>query len=429
MNKHTSGLNAGNAVINSFRNNLMVIFFIILAIFLALSSGNSLGSMGRDISARFFRNILLIVALILPIMAGVGLNFGIVLGAMSAQLALVILLALDLGNAPMSLPLWMLLTVIISIFNGYLLAILFNKTKGREMIVGLLVGFFANGLYMLILMVIIGGIIILDDPLLVVSAGTPIKNTLNLPDALYGAMDNAVKLAYYYFIIGFFALSVLLLIIKLFIDLKTAISKKTVITKTVIATVIVTTVFVFCLANTTVSSMLKTTRIPFVTGLVCVVVMLLVRRIMRSKMGHDFVSVRNDIQISASVGINVDKARTAAIILSTVIAGIGQVVYIQNLGVLNTYVTHMSIATYAIAAILIGGATIKKASLANAAIGCFLFQIIYGVAPNAAKNLIGNTQIGEYFRVFLCYGLIALAIVSYAIKEHNAVYRKMNQSE
>ena len=36
------------------------------------------------------------------------------------------------------------------------------------------------------------------------------------------------------------------------------------------------------------------------------------------------------------------------------------------------------------------------------------------LAPAAGKNLFGDAAIGEYFRVFLCYGVIAVALVMHA---------------
>ena len=118
-----------------------------------------------------------------------------------------------------------------------------------------------------------------------------------------------------------------------------------------------------------------------------------------------------------------------AIILSTVFAGLGQLVYIQNMGTLRTYGMQNTVATFAIAAILIGGATIKKANMKNAVFGTILFHIIYSTAPNAAKNVFGNIQIGEYFRVFMCYGVIAVAIVMFAVQEAQNARRKLKLVE
>lgn len=69
---------------------------------------------------------------------------------------------------------------------------------------------------------------------------------------------------------------------------------------------------------------------------------------------------------------------------------------------------------YAGAAILVGGASIKKATNGQALLGCILFHLLFIVAPSAGKNLFGDAAIGEYFRVFISYGVIALALVMYA---------------
>jgi len=59
------------------------------------------------------------------------------------------------------------------------------------------------------------------------------------------------------------------------------------------------------------------------------------------------------------------------------------------------------------------------------------------VSPMAGKNLIGNAQVGEYFRVFVSYGIIAIALVLYAWKrfkekqkEREATrFRELNKSK
>ena len=36
----------------------------------------------------------------------------------------------------------------------------------------------------------------------------------------------------------------------------------------------------------------------------------------------------------------------------------------------------------------------------------------------AGKYLVGDAQIGEYFRVFVCYAIISLALVLHAWRRH-----------
>ena len=42
---------------------------------------------------------------------------------------------------------------------------------------------------------------------------------------------------------------------------------------------------------------------------------------------------------------------------------------------------------------------------------------MFYVAPYAGKNLIGEAQLGEYFRVFVSYGVITLALVMYEMRK------------
>lgn len=64
---------------------------------------------------------------------------------------------------------------------------------------------------------------------------------------------------------------------------------------------------------------------------------------------------------AASVaGKNADHNRVPAIVFSSVLADWGQIIFLQNIGTLNTYNSHEQVGTFAIAALLIGGATVPS---------------------------------------------------------------------
>ena len=71
---------------------------------------------------------------------------------------------------------------------------------------------------------------------------------------------------------------------------------------------------------------------------------------------------------------------------------------------------------FAIAALLIGGATVSKATIPNVFVGVILFHLMFVVSPMAGKQLMGQAQIGEYFRVFVSYGIIAISLALHAWK-------------
>lgn len=52
-------------------------------------SGLSIEYLIQEIILRLSRNLFLVLSLLIPIIAGMGLNFGIVLGAMAGQIALI----------------------------------------------------------------------------------------------------------------------------------------------------------------------------------------------------------------------------------------------------------------------------------------------------------------------------------------------------
>ena len=69
------------------RDNAVTIMFIVLCILSILCSGQSLSYVAYELSGRLARNAFIALALIIPIVAGMGINFAITIGAMAAQIA------------------------------------------------------------------------------------------------------------------------------------------------------------------------------------------------------------------------------------------------------------------------------------------------------------------------------------------------------
>ena len=82
---------------------------------------------------------------------------------------------------------------------------------------------------------------------------------------------------------------------------------------------------------------------------------------MKTKIGQQFRAVGQNRTVANASGINVDRVRVIAILISTVLAGWGQLIFVQNMGSFQTYGAHEQVGLYA-GAILVGGASIKKAN-------------------------------------------------------------------
>ena len=98
----------------------------------------------QELLNRIARNAFLVFSLILPIMAGVGINFGMVLGAMAGQIGLIF--AMDWGISGMQgLIFATLVGLPISVLLGWIAGNILNKARGREMVTSYIIGFFFNG--------------------------------------------------------------------------------------------------------------------------------------------------------------------------------------------------------------------------------------------------------------------------------------------
>lgn len=334
-------------------NAVVIIFVILIAI--AIPASRLPGKfLLQEILTRLGRSSFLVIALLLPIMAGMGLNFGMVLGAMAGQIGLIFVMDWKVIGIP-GLLLAMIISVPISVLLGWLCGSIMNRAKGREMVTGFILGFFMNGVYMMFALYAMGSLIPVLNPELLLSRGYGIRNVVDL-DTVRQALETFIPLRVW----GL--------------------------------------------------------NIPVLNYLLIAAVSAFIVWFRKTKFGQDMRAVGQDRAVAGAAGIAVDRTRIIAVIISTVLAGFGQIIFLQNLGTINTTNSHEQIGLFSIATLLIGGASVTKASISNALIGVVLFHLLFLVAPMAGKNLIGSAMLGEYFRQFVSYGVIALALVLYEWK-------------
>ncbi|WP_292598924.1 ABC transporter permease [Mesotoga sp. UBA6090] len=350
--KDQSLTRAKNPLVRFVISNAVPILFVILLIFAVPLSGFSTDYLLNEIITRLGRNSFLVISLLIPVMAGMGLNFGIVLGAMAGQIGLIFMLDRGVVGIP-GIVLAMLIGTPIAILLGMLAGTILNRAKGREMVTSMILGFFINGIYQFTILYGMGSVIPIASSKLLLPRGYGVRNAIDLI-SVRKALDNmwSIEISGVSIPLGVFAIIAALCI------------------------------FVFWFT--------------------------------RTKLGQDMRAVGQDMQVAATAGINVDRTRTLSIIISTVLACYGQIIFLQNIGTINTYNSHDQVGTFAIAALLIGGASVAKATIPNVFIGITLFHLTFIVAPRAGKELLGQAQIGEFFRVFVSYGIIAISLALYA---------------
>ncbi len=346
---------AGKRLLELARNNTVPIMFVIICAIFIPMAGFSPSYLLNEIVTRMGRNLFLVLCLLFPIMAGMGLNFAMTLGAMGAEIAVILVADWQIWGIP-GVVLAMILSIPFSALLGFICGTLQNMAKGREMITSYIINFFINGWYQLIVLYIMGSIIPIMHTTIMLPRGYGIRNTVSLLN-MRQCLDDLLAIR------------------------------------------------------------LGGVKIPVFTFLLVGLLCLFIVWFRRTKLGQDMRAVGQDLEVAKAAGINVDRTRIISVVMSTVCAGFGMVIYLQNIGNLPTYTGHAQIGMFCIAALLVGGASVEKAGIGNAFLGVILFHLMFIVAPGAGKFITGDSMVGEYFRVFLSYGVITLALIMYEAKK------------
>lgn len=340
------------------QDNLVPIIFIVIGIIGIIYSGFSFTAIANEMMTRLARNSFLVISLLIPIMAGMGLNFGMTLGAMAGEIGLILVADWQIWGIP-GLILAAIISIPISILLGLMCGKLLNRAKGREMITSYIISFFVNGLYQLVVLYMMGPIIPIAHNTLKLPRGYGIRNTVSLLP-MRQSIDNALAI----YVGG--------------------------------------------------------VKIPVLTLIIIVLACLFIIWFRKTKLGQDMRAVGQDMEVARDAGINVERTRIISMVISTVFAGFGMIIYLQNLGNFPTYSAHTNVGMFCIAALLVGGASVEKASIGNVFLGVILFHTMFIVAPSAGTKIAGDSMIGEYFRVFVSYAVITVALVMYEAKKRKS---------
>ena len=125
--------------------------------------------------------------------------------------------------------------------------------------------------------------------------------------------------------------------------------------------------------------------------------------------GTAMTAVGSNPTFAKAAGIDIDKTRTLSVIISTWLAAIGILVYEQGFGFIQLYMAPFYMAMPAVSAILIGGASVNKASITNVIIGTILFQGIVTMTPTVMNNMV-HMDMSEVIRMIASNGMILYAL-------------------
>ena len=361
----TSKKSSGVSPVEFIKNNSVPIMFVIICAVCIPLSGFSPSYLFNEIVTRMGRNTFLILSLLIPIMAGMGLNFGMTLGAMAGEIGLILVCDWQIVGIP-AMVLAIIISLPIAIGLGVFCGKILNMAKGREMITSYIMSFFINGIYQLVVLYMMGPVIPIKHSSIKLPRGYGIRNTVSLLK-MRQKLDRLIPLKF----LG--------------------------------------------------------ADIPVMTFIIIAILCFFIIWSRKTKLGQDMRAVGQDMEVSRDAGIDVERTRIISIVISTILADIGMVIYLQNMGNIATYSSHSQIGMFCIAALLVGGASVDRASIGNVFLGVILFHMMFIVAPAAGAKITGDSMIGEYFRVFVSYAVITIALVMYETKKRRARSRTGEQ--
>jgi simple sugar transport system permease protein len=331
------------------RFNPVSVVFVVLCIVGWRCSGLSATFVLNEVTIRFIRDGIMVLALLIPIAAGMGINFAVTLGATTAQVGVLLAVDRQIGG-PAGLFFALCIGICLSIAVGCVVGYALNRVKGKEMIATIVMGFLGTSLYQLVFMAGYGAVIPSHNREILLSRGIGVRNMVDL-HSFRNTIDQ-----YWTVTVGGVQFPVFMILA------------------------------VCCTA-------------------------LVITYVMNTPLGQRFKAVGESREKAELLGMDVDRVRIIAIVLSTVLACLGQIVFLQNIGMLNVYTAHLKTDIFSSAALLAGGATIEKAGVRHAFLGILLFHALFIVSPQAGQNVFGNAALGEYFRSFVAYGTIAFALI------------------
>ena len=337
------------------KNNIVPIAIFLLTVIAFYYSEMSLNYLSAEVYTRFIRNMLFTLALILPVTCGMGINFAIIVGAISAQMAVVFALDLNLTGI-LALLFVVGVSAVLSVLFGFLVALLLNKARGNEMIVSIMIGQLSSVIYQFIFMVAYGTVIHPLNTDILLERGIGVRSMLDAKN-ISEVFEKILPFKF---------------------EGKTY------------------------------------TLFPV---LIILVFSLILFYLQRAKIGVLAKAVGSNLSHANTLGIKSNRVRSICIIISTVFAAMSQIMLIGDFGTINVYTGHLGLDTFAAAAILVGGASIKEARMRNCFVGVILFHALFITSPMAGQNLFNKPSVGEYFRSFLAYGVIVIAIIMNLRKE------------
>ena len=337
---------------------LIISGFLLILFIMTPFVGISLPMQITNIINRFSWNAVLVLAMVPMIHAGCGLNFGLPLAIICGLLGGTLSIQLGFTGA-MSFVMAAVIATPFAVILGGGYGLLLNRIKGGEMMIATYVGFSVMSFFCMMWL-----LLPYSSPTMVYGlSGNGLRPTISL-DGFYNQV-----------LASFLEIDFAKIARALNISL----------------------------------GALEDIKIPTGSLLLFALLAFLMWAFLHTKTGTAMTAVGSNPNFARAAGINVDRIRTLSVIMSTWLGAVGILIYQQGFGFLQLYNAPNNMTMPTVAAILIGGALVNKASIANVIIGTILFQGMVTMTPTI-MNAVIHTDMSEVIRIIVSQGMILYAL-------------------
>jgi simple sugar transport system permease protein len=299
----------------------------------------------KDVLVRFGQNGVMVLAMVPMMQSGTGLNFGLPVGIVAGLLGSTLAMQFHLVGFAGFFGA-LLLSLPFALVFGWLYGLLLNKVKGEEMTIAMYVGF-----SIVTFMAIMWLLLPYSNPTMVWGyTGKGLRTTITLDGYWSRILNNFLVIK-----IGPF--------------------------------------------------------FEFPTGAILffIIMAIIMWMFMHSKTGTALTAVGSNPGFARASGVSINRCRVIGVVISSVYGAIGILTYQQGFGFIQLYQAPLYMAFPAVAAILLGGASVNKATILNVVIGTFLFQSILTMTPSVINNVL-QTDMSEVIRILISNGMIIYAL-------------------
>ena len=331
----------------------LLLLFFIVA---ALFQKQDVPTLFTAVLVRVCMNSVLVLSMVPGILAGIGPNFAVSVGMVFGLLAAVMSIQFGMKGYG-GLFFAIVLGAIFAAIVGWLYGILLNRVKGDEMAIATYTGF-----SIVSLMTIAWVVLPFTHPLMIWPyGGTGLRATISLEGTYKHLLDNLIPIA---------------------------------------------------MPGTHGNSIL-----PIGTAIVFVVIAFILWFYLRTKAGVALKTAGSNPKFATASGVDVDRQRVIGTTISMVLGAIGIIIYAQSFGFLQLYTAPLNMPFWFVSAILIGGATARKANVSNVISGSFLFFALLAIALPVINKFMTEGNFSEIVRIVVSNGVILYALTQVGGKE------------